>query len=273
MALLPSLAVASCKAIVQQFTMPDVVDQTSFTIKVWNFSPNAVSRNVVLILPGIGGESFLDQRLARNICKKGAQALVLDVVKHYDPNYVVRNLHIHNDSYLRASAAIKTIMNSLPKDPSSKQTTRYSLVGTSLGGMMAAYVAGDLASDISRSVIIVGAGNAEGVLAYSDQEKVVAQRRERMNYFGLTDQASYEQLLQQEITHDPLSVVGQIPSNSMFLITGNKDTTVPTPYQYELVARVASPRHLSLRGGHVAAILKAHLFHTKKIVRFVTETK
>jgi|GEM_PF-4439824 len=261
-----SSAEASCQSQKNNFTIIDPADGKELTLTQWSFGQDKKTSHVVFILPAIGGENFLDKRLARKLCKRGMMAMIVNTIRSYEPNYVLANLHVHQDSYTRASLAIEKLIIDLSASNAAK---RFSIVGTSLGGMLAAYVAGDLASMIDRSVVIVGAGNAAAVLANSDQPRVVEQRRQRMAYFALSEQAAYEALLRQHIVKDPLDVAPLVHPNSMLLVTGDSDTTVPTRYQRELVNAVASPNHLALRGSHVGAILKTHLLHIGKVVKFL----
>jgi hypothetical protein len=255
---------ASCEETPSQFTITDPAFGDEFTVKLTTYSP-AKSPSYVFIFPAIVGESVIDKRIASRFCSQNIHAIIVNAVREIPFELEIKDLSIHDHSYLRASLSlvplIKKIRNSNPQ-------AKLGVMGTSLGGMLAAYVAGTN-PEIIASVIVVGAGNVAGVLAHSNQELVIKQRNERMNHFNLKSVEEYELLLKRAVYHDPLVYAQGMPPKSSYLFIATSDATVPTKYQQELRRNIREPLVYEMAGDHVNGIIKAGTVHLKKIVNFM----
>ena len=255
-----------CLGLQERFPIVDPTDGQPFDVKAKIYRPIIRGKApVVFILPPIVGETVLDRRLASRLCNSGIAAYILEVVKEISLDDEIPNLQVHDDSYVRALAGIRRVIAALQEDPHLQQ--EYGIIGTSLGGMLATYIAGSEPT-IKASVIVVGAGNVPGVLAYSDQERVKAQRTARLKLFNLPDQIAYEKLLQNMVPNDPITVASQIRPGSSYLFIATKDTTVPTRYQRELRSKIIDPKVFEMNANHFEGIVKAGTLHAEKINRF-----
>lgn len=244
----------------------DPTDGKVFTARTKAYKPARSTKvPAVFILPPIVGETVLDRRLGEKFCQNGIAAYILNVVKVIPTEEENLDLMVHDNSYVRALAGLRVVMKSLQSDNS--LNGRYGLMGTSLGGMLAAYIAGS-ESAIIASVVVVGAGNVPGVLTYSDQELVRAQREARYGIFNLKSDQEYEDLLKPLVPNDPINVAHQVAPGSMYLFLALNDTTVPTKYQQELRSKVPSPLVYEMSGNHFNGIVKAGTIHAGKIINF-----
>ena len=176
---------AACEGVTKSYPITDPGDGKEFIVTAKIYHPKLdIKVPAIFIMPPIVGETVLDRRLAERFCANGMAAYVLNAVKTIPTEEEIPNLRIHDDSYFRALTGIRTVLDTLKDD--SSLNGRFGILGMSLGGMLAAYIAGSEPL-ISASVIIVGAGNVPGVLTKSDQELVKAQRDGRMKYFGRQD--------------------------------------------------------------------------------------
>lgn len=261
---LPSLALATCDEVSRSYPTIDPIDGLEWQVTTKEFLPSAKAP-LVFIVPPIVGETVLDRRMAARLCANGIAASIVQVVKVVEPEREVRDVRIHDESYIRAAHGISVLIDAYKANAG--LNGRFGILGMSLGGMLSAYVAG-ADSRILASVIIAGAGNAAGVLANSDQELVVNQREARMRALSIPDVASYETLLRSVISHDPLSVAGNIAPKSSYLFIANSDGTVPTRYQFELREAIREPLVFVMRAGHTSGLVKAATVHAGKITSF-----
>jgi dienelactone hydrolase len=259
---------AACDGSSRVFTHPDAVDGSLWAMTSKQYLTSNPTSPMVFILPPIVGETILDRRLAERFCRAGLSTLILHAVREVSPEREARDLAIHDESYVRAHGAVSAVMNAI--EAQGLRPTRYGVLGMSLGGMLAAYVAG-AENKISASVVVAGAGNAAGVLSHSDQELVVAQRKKRFETLGFTGVDSYEAALRAAISHDPLSVAANVPARSMYLFIATRDTTVPTRYQRELRQAINSPLVFEMRAGHTSGLVKAGTIHAGKITNFMVK--
>lgn len=265
-----SLSALGCAPQVSSLKLIDPIDGSDFAVSIRRYQPKSTEKvPAVFLLPPIVGETVLDRRLAAKFCRNGMAGVILNVVKALPLEEEINNLKVHDNSYVRALAGVRAVIDMLEKDPTIRPD--FGILGMSLGGMLSAFVAGS-EPRILASVIIVGAGNVPGVLAHSDQKYVRAQREARMSKFGLSTIEDYEKYMSELIPNDPLRVVGNVRPGSMYMFIANSDSTVPTMYQQMLRDAVPEPLVYEMRGGHFTGILKAGTIHAGKITRFLKNT-
>lgn len=259
---------ASCDGHSEDFPMIDPTDQKPFNVTAKVYRPTLGKDEkfpVVMILPPIVGETLIDRKLAAKFCGLGMGAYIVNAVKDIPLEDEIPDLSVHDNSYVRALAGVRTVIAALDKDP--VVNGNYGILGMSLGGMLSTFVAGS-EPKIKASVIVVGAGNVPGVLAYSEQERVKAQRVGRLKLFNLKDQIAYEELLKPLVPNDPINVAANVRPGSMYMFIAMNDTTVPTKYQQELRKKVADPLVYEMNANHFNGIVKAGTIHAGKIARF-----
>lgn len=256
---------AACDGLVENHPMIDPTDGKEFIVTAKGYKPYLKNAPVVFILPTIIAESAVERRLANRFCKNGINAFILDVVKDTTPEEELPNLNAHDESYVRALAGVRKVISNLKKDPTLAES--YGLMGLSLGGIQAAFIAGSEPL-IKASVVVVGAGNVPSILAYSDQKIVAKQRVERFKLFNIPDQKAYATTLKPLIPNDPINVALNVLPGSMYMFIALNDKTVPTKYQQELRSKISQPLVYEIRTNHVGAVIKAGSIHAGKITNF-----
>lgn len=259
---------SACDGHTEIFPMIDPVDQKPFNVTAKVYRPSVGKDEkfpVIFVLPPIVGETILDRKLSAKFCGRGMGAYIVNAVKDIPLEEEIPNLNVHDDSYVRALAGIRTVLSTLESDP--MVDGNFGILGMSLGGMLSTFVAGS-EPKIKASVIVVGAGNVPGVLTYSEQERVKAQRLGRMSLFNLKDQQSYFDLLKERVPNDPINVAANIRPGSMYMFIALNDVTVPTKYQMELKNKVPDPLVYEMNANHFNGILKAGTIHAGKITNF-----
>ncbi len=256
---------AQCTGKVRIFEMADPVDGSAWPLITKEYVPSYQGAPVILILPPIVGETQLDRQLALRFCNSGMAAYILHTMRPNSRQREVEDFTIHDEAFLRAHGAVRNVIYEL--ESRVQFLPRYGIIGMSLGGLFAAYVAG-AEPKILASVVIAGSGNPAGVLAHSDQRLVVNLRQRRMRELSIPTIRTYEAQLRSVLTIDPLNVVGRIEPNSMYMFIPNSDTTVPVRYQRELRRAVREPLVYVMRGSHRVGLVKATRLHGGKITSF-----
>jgi dienelactone hydrolase len=258
-------AMGQCSGRERNFQAVDPVDQSSWIIRTKEYLPSKKSVPVIFVLPPIVGETVLDRRVASKFCASGMASYIIQVIRENSPEREIRDWRVHDESYERALAGVSQLINVFQNDD--RFNGKFGILGMSLGGMLASFVAGSEAR-ITASVIVAGAGNVAGVLTDSDQEIVVQQRNARMAFFDLPDEQAYFLRLKSLVTLDPILVASNIAPRSMYLFIANSDTTVPTQYQKELRQAVPEPLVFVMNASHTSGLIKAATLHAKKMTSF-----
>lgn len=228
----------------------------------------------VFILPPITGGNELDQSLALRFCSNKMGVYLLNILKDRPFIDEVYNFNTHNENLIRAHAAIRTIIEKISQNTNASGAFR--ILGSSLGGIQAAYIAGG-EPQIKSTVILAGGGYLPGILALSDQESVVRQRDAREDFLSQLgilvpgDAAELEEIYVPYIKQDPLKVAPNIPAGSAFMFIVIQDTSVPTRYQQELRAQIKYPRVIEIDSTHVLGIVEAGTVHAQEITEFLLE--
>ena len=256
---------AQCTGQVRMFKMADPVDGAPWSLTTKEYVPRNQGAPVIFILPPIVGETQLDRQLAARFCSSGMATYIVHVLKPVTRQREVTDFTIHDEAFLRAHGAVRQVIYQL--ESRRRILPRYGILGMSLGGVFAAYVAA-VEPKISASVVVAGSGNIAGLLAYSDQQRVVSLRQRRMRELSIPNARTYEAQLRAVLTIDPLDVVGRIEPNSMYIFIPNSDRTVPVRYQRELQAAVRAPLVYVMRGSHRTGLVKATRLHGGKITSF-----
>lgn len=256
---------AQCTARVRVFDIADPVDGAHWPLHTKEYTPQKSASPVIFILPPIVGETQLDRHFAARFCSAGMTVYILHVLRPENPQRELHDFGIHDDAFLRAHAAVRNVIFELELER--RFLPRYGILGMSLGGVFAAYVAG-VEPKILASAIIAGAGNTAGLLAHSDQEIVAKLRQRRMRELSIPSRRSYESQLRAALTIDPLDVVSRIEPRSMYMFIPRSDRTVPVRYQRELRRAVREPLVYVMRGTHRVGLVKATRLHGGKIRSF-----
>lgn len=223
---------------------------------------------VVFILPPSPGDTPLDQALAVNMCLVGMGVYVLDILNDEPFESEITNLNSTEDSIIRADLAVSSYIDKLEDD--ANVSGRFGILGASLGGMLAAHLAGS-ESRLSASVFIAAGGNISTILANSTEENVKKLREARMERFGLTTKNQYKDLIDPYISGDPLFTARNIPKESSMIFVLNRDTEVPTVNQRQLRNALNEPKVVTLNADHILGIVEASTIRSQEIVGFLKD--
>jgi hypothetical protein len=260
-----SFSFAVCSGNLRFFEMKDPIDQGTWKLRSREFVPAITMSPVIFIIPPIVGETALDRELAVRFCNSGMTVYIAHVTKRISRERETYDFRVHDEAFIRAQGAIQFMILKLNSE--SVHERKFGILGMSLGGVLAAYVAAT-EPQILASAIIAGAGNSAGLIAHSDQEIVVELRLRRMRALRITTVEAYEEQLRSVLRIDPLDVMGSVLPDSMYMFIPNSDTTVPIRFQRELRYAVRGPLVYVMRGFHRAGLIKATYLHGGKILSF-----
>lgn len=257
---------APCDGSTESYPTTDPQTGKDWVVKSRAYRPNTSDKvPVVFILPPIDGANELDRTLAVALCASGVGAYIVNIIN--DPEFEDRtwDFNTHTFEVLRVEKGLNLVMNKLERD--NGVSGKFGIMGASLGGIQSAYIAGSNPK-ISASVILAGAGNVPGILAFSEQETIRKLREARLALFGIPDQQTYESLMKPFIIFDPIDVASSVKPGSMMMFITTKDVDVPTVYQQELRAQVREPKVIEIDAEHVPGIVIAGTVHGPQIINF-----
>jgi len=262
---------ASCKPEIKAYDIKDPVDRSKLQVTSKAFFPEVEAGEkfpVIFVLPSIMGESALERSMARRLCHRRIGAVILDIVKEAPFEEQVRNLYFQDQMMIRALHSFKHILKQIKRHP--EVSGRIGILGISQGALASAYISGSV-REIDTTVLIVGAGNIQGVLTYSQNKDIEAIRVARMAHYKLETDEQYRALIRKKTPHDPLTVAARIRPDSTYFFIATEDTTVPTEYQRELVDKIKGAKIFEMKASHIGAILKTVSFNSNLIFDFYAD--
>ncbi len=219
-------------------------DEWSFRVREYERED---ARGALLVLPSILGETELERGLALGFCRAGLRTVIVNSVRPAPTEVDVVNWAETDMVLVRAQVAVAAVVDELP------QELPVALLGISLGAIQGAYVAG-VETRVRASVLVTGAGNMPGVLAFGQQRLVAQERANRMRILGLETAEDYAAELRRRLTVDPLSVAAALPAESALVYVAMNDVTVPAPYQLELATALPQAQVVRVSGDHNTVI-------------------
>lgn len=219
------------------------------------------SRKFVLLLPPTGGTNILDRGYANELCQGGLNVALVHSWDHQ--NDIGLDIEGHNKAGLRALTAVRHTLEYL----AGLQPSSIGFLGTSIGAITGVLAAG-YESRLSATALIVGSARFADVIAETQEQGAQVLRQKRFQEFKYKNTEEYRQDLLSKIRIDPRFYVSALKKKPVLLVTSDKDITVPTAYQNELVEALEPQVHLALRGNHTQAILASYVFHRQALTGF-----
>lgn len=235
---------------------------------------NGTQAPLVVVIPPIGGVTFLDRGMARTLCNQKMAAIIVtnDFANvEYQSKVALLPPEDHQKSFFRISAAIKATVQ-MSEDDSDINADKTGIFGVSLGGILGSFVM-STQSNISVGYFIVAGGDIPHILAYSEQGEIKKIRQKRMTEQNLQSQDEYEDFLRQHITFDPLDTAATMLPATLQMVVATKDKSVPSQNQEYLYEAFGKPKTKFYKQDHLQTILSSLLLGSKKkgIAQFFSE--
>lgn len=256
-----------CRRVNVELTAQDPVTMKPGKIKlttfVRKFSENkAKELKTVIVMPPTGGVNALDWGYAAHLCANGIRAAVVtnwdfDTLNEMDMN-------MHDRGALRALAAVRHVIEYLaPRRPK-----QLGMLGTSVGAISSALIAG-YDRRISAAALIVGGAGMPEVISRSTESHLTKLREERMAHYKFESVDAYQKALSQHIKIEPMDFVNFSGKKKIWMMIATNDSTVPTKNQWDLFKAFGSqPGSLQYPGDHLQTILRTSAVHTLSIVNY-----
>lgn len=219
---------------------------------------------LVLILPPIGGVNTVDKSIASYLANRGINVLIALTPENIaDLNRPVDDI----DGFLiRTTVSMRHLID-FATDREKVDGTRIGGFGASLGGIRLLTLIG-VDDRISSSMLYVAAGNIVEVMANSEQDIIKNYREAKMKEHQLETREEYLDLLRANSTIEPLDNVHNFDPDSVYMKISNKDTSVPTKYQWETQQAIGTDNIKETNSSHVGAVIGA-LFERGRIYKFL----
>lgn len=220
---------------------------------------------VVLVIPTIAGETFVEPLAAANLCHAGIASVIADINGQQEPSVYPgwENLDARFRFAVQSARNIVDYLSWKPEIDKSK----IGIMGSSLGGITAALISA-VEPRIKASVIIAGGGNLPEIGAYSMQPEVVKVREQRMSMLSLSSQQVYELEMRKHSLLDPIFFVRKDMRDQVLQVVVVDDVRVPAMTQQELWEAFGKPTRWVYNGGHIPSIVSFAFFNSSEPVNF-----
>ena len=231
----------------------------------------------LIILPMLGGISFIERGLARYYAKHGFPSLIVstpkedrDAIKHAlgtvrSEANVPHLADTFNEVYRKGILNVMRVIDWIGARPELDEE-RIGAVGISLGAIQLASVMGVYGKQkyIKAGACMLGGAGMHHIISHSQEPGIKRDRDALLKTIG-RDEAWLEERLYGEFPWDSLHHAHNIDPDSIILFIGKGDTYVPTKSGKDLAAAIGNPRvemvgtwarFLPLIDGHLAAFFK-----------------
>lgn len=228
-------------------------------VGLYHPAPAAVAPSTILLFPPTGGENFMDDQYAANLCIQGFQVALM---QRWDGDTDLDiDLGTFDRVALRTIAASEHVLEYL------KPRREVGILGTSLGAIEASAVMG-YDSRIKVGVLIVGGASLYDVVAHTDQEEFADLRNKQMAANGLKTTAEYEVALKNAIKIDNGVFAQWSGPKTISFYMGTEDTTVPTNDQKHLASLYSHAQVVEYPADHVDTIVHTFVSDSWQIPAF-----
>lgn len=213
------------------------------------------ARPTVIVNPISGGGYEFERFVARDLSRRGYQALVLFRPPGEEVDGLGEDFQALEEELRSAVASRRRLVDWL-QTLSEVDAGHIGLHGTSLGGMLTVlHAAAD--SRIVASVVLMAGGGFPELLCRSIEPE--PRRLARAN--GVPSDATeaqlaaFENLARPVLLTDPILLAPYIDPHSVLMVTTSRDLSVPSFLQERLCGALGNPTTLSLPTGHYGAVI------------------
>ncbi len=238
------------------------VSENAFSVDVTKYTAAAPAMKSLIVLPPTGGTNFVDKSYAKTFCEAGYDVYVLNDWPR--PGETGDDLERHQRAYSNSQRAIRIVLKEI-------KTPFIGMLGTSLGATYASVAANTFAS-IDAVFLVVGGVPIPEVIATSDQKEMRAFHASRFKRYGFKNDQEYIRAIDRVFDLEPTKLGALHDKKDIGVVIATRDTTVPFATQKTLVDFFHPGANITLNNGHVWAIVKTWLFHTKELVSFFDES-
>lgn len=212
----------------------------------------------LIVVPTIAGVSPLEKSFATSACLRKYRAVI---IRGWQQDNVAEiDIEAHDYYALRSLVAVRHILDYL-NEPTQ-------IIGASLGSL---YSSVAFATDerLIGAVLIVAGADLPSILANSKVNQVTQLKQRRFDTFGYSNDEEYLQALRAKVHFSPeLFVSEKAKEKPLLMVLAQKDHSIPTQNQAELIQLWEPDILLVSKHGHVRTIIDTLLFRKSKLFRF-----
>jgi dienelactone hydrolase len=224
---------------------------------------------VMILIPTIEGITRVEQKLATNFCDMRVASIIADVNDNTEPNeYPAWGLEDQRNRM--AIFALRTIIDYARNHPSFNPD-KIGMMGSSLGGIIASFIAGMESERLAAVVTVVAGGNIPFILSKSDNKHVAKIREGRMKHAQVSSAEEYENRLRETVRYDPMYFAFSGRTDRMLMVMSTGDSKVPSEMQLELHRAFGKPKESMFTVGHVGTILGIAYMYFDTVGKFLRE--
>ena len=243
----------------------------SFAFELTVIRPRDVSgpMPVIIIVPTIEGVTKVEQKLASNFCEMRVASIIADVNDNTEPKeYPAWGLEDQRNRL--AVFALRTIID-YARNHASFNPEKIGMMGSSLGGVIASFIAGTESERLAAVVTVVAGGNIPFILSKSDNKHVARIREARMKFAQMNSPEEYENKLRETIRYDPMYFAFGGRRDRMLMVMSTGDSKVPSEVQLELHRAFGKPAESMFTVGHVGTIIGIAYMYFDTVGKFLRE--
>lgn len=220
--------------------------------------PDSYERGkLVLMYPPTGGLSQVDRRFARNLCRNGFNAIIIEDFT----DYTLQTLEIgYNNIVLENTLRATKLLRRRYRHEF------FGMFGISAGGIAASTMVDDFEGDLDAIFLVTVGGPLHSIIARAGAEGLTKMRERRMRRFGITDIADYESAIKASLSMEiPTRISDEL---KVGMILSTNDEIVQDEYQRYMFTIWAPDHAVRYDSGHVRTILSAAAQYTDEVAEF-----
>jgi len=265
--------VGSCPQYRVAIQVGDPKSKTSRTQDIFVVRPNERENPnpvpVMIIVPTINGYNAAEEKYASNLCALGIASIIADA-QDKSSDGPVPSWGLEDVRTRYAVLALRTVID-YAKTNSHFIHDKVGMIGSSLGGITAALVAGLESDRLAAIITVVGGGNLPFILATSNNKAVASWREARMEADGMTTVEEYENKLRQTLRYDPMFFSSRANGKNLLMVISNNDDKVPTEVQWDLHRAFGEPEKSVFSLGHAPTIVSLAWIYFDTVSNFLQE--
>jgi hypothetical protein len=237
-----------------------IADADAFKVEYVDYRPPKVTGATIFILPPTGGETPLDRRYAKGLCRDGRRVLVVKKWTGYDEASL--DLELHNRLFGKGNRALALLATHHPGP--------LHLLGTSVGALFSISALARI-PQVTKAALVVGGVPFTEIIATSDTEHMNYLREQRKLKFGISSQEDYISRLNAVFEWNDLDKLNGniLVDKKILLVIGTMDQGVPTKNQLQLQERFPMAKVIRHDSDHMGTIVKSFLFDYYQIKAFL----
>jgi dienelactone hydrolase len=224
---------------------------------------------LVFIFPILGGKTFLENHLERQLVKRGYAVMIVDFYPRVSLVEATRDLRIHDKVLQRSILGMNALIHEVKKYPTIDHQ-KLGLLGMSLGGIFTTLNI-ILNENFKAAVIVASGGNNPLILMKSKNPFLTFLRKKRKDRYSIRSDQEYLKMMRRKFNWDPLMMKRPKIKHKILMIISQNDTHIPTTVQVKTWKFLGKPKAIFTKLSHYQLILSIPFVFNARIINFLDE--